>query len=237
MIPRVYLQFYESQNEITITDDDAHYLLNVLRKKQGDEIKIFNENVGEFSAVIQHAKKNQIILEKKDLLIHARKSKPLYLIFAVLKNDAMSWVFEKATELGVTDFFPIYTEYSQKQVFKKDKWYKVIKNAVQQCERLDMPQIHPISTLNQMFQIHNNCEIYVALERQNQKEKGELKKQETLNKRIQVLIVGPEGGWSSDEREIIKNSNAHLIDFGPYILRAETAIIAGLSLISLSKTI
>lgn len=233
MIPRVYLQFSKSQNEIIIEDDDVHYLSNVLRKKNGDDVRIFNELQGEYRAVIQQVKKNKMTLMLEEKLKDPRKSDPLILIFSILKNDTMSWVFEKATELGVTDFYPIHSEYSQKQVFKEDKWYKVIKNAVQQCERFDMPQIHTVSTLTPILQLHKNCDLYAALERQTQEEKLQKVQSIRSSDAVKGLIVGPEGGWSRAEREILIQSNAHLFCLGQNVLRAETAIIAALSVMTI----
>ncbi|MBA4249875.1 MAG: hypothetical protein C0432_05170 [Candidatus Puniceispirillum sp.] len=232
MIPRVYLQFDELQNEIVIEGDDAHYLTNVLRKKENDQIVAFNETMGEHVCIIQGIKKNKIYLLLSSKLRQPILPKPLQLIFSILKNDTMSWVFEKATELGVTDFFPIHSDYSQKQPFKKDKWQKVIKNATQQCERFDIPKIHDISHFNDILSFHQESMLFVALERQKEKEENNLKNIAHKNK-VKALIVGPEGGWSPSERSILINSNAHLLNLGPYILRAETAVIAALSLISM----
>ncbi len=233
MIPRVYLQFAELQNEIVIEGDDSHYLSSVLRKKEKDEIIVFNETMGEHNCVIQGIKKNKIYLLLNSKLRQPVLPKPLHLIFSILKNDTMSWVFEKATELGVTDFFPIHSDYSQKQPFKVEKWHKVIKNAVQQCERFDMPKIHNVKLLHDALNLHQESLLFVALERQEEVDNDDFKKTKDSTK-VKALIVGPEGGWSPSERSILMNTNACLLNLGPYILRAETAVIAGLSVVNMN---
>ena len=136
---------------------------------------------------------------------------------------------EKATELGVTDFYPLQTERSITTRFNQDRAQDHIKGATEQCERCDLPVIHPLSSLEEALK-RTSDPLLACLER-NLKT---LPIAQALTAFPSIkkagIVIGPEGGFSLREQELLQNSPLITpVSLGPLILRAETAGIAALS--------
>ncbi len=169
MTSRLYLVFDQSCKTITLPAEDCHYLLRVLRLRDGDPIYIFNEHMGEWQATLVNVTKSSCSL-RIDLLRRPPGGEPFTcLAFAPLKHDAMSYVYEKATELGVTHFQPLMTDYAQRYNQHPDKITKQLKQASQQCERLSIPTVMPAMRLDEFIKaLEQNCfygKVYAAIER------------------------------------------------------------------------
>lgn len=219
---RLYLPFFEAQTPLPIIGDTHHYMCNVLRLREKDRITIFNAQMGNWEACIRHVGKKELIIEPEQQIMPPTLTSPVALAFAILKRDALSWMLEKATELGCSDFYPILSKRTQNLPFHEERALKITIDAAQQCERFDIPNFHPLSSLSDFLKQHQNLKWYAALERQDdiaplgscQSAKG--------------YIIGPEGGWTDDEHQQLR---AHVtpVSLGNCILRAETAALMCLS--------
>lgn len=219
--------------EIT-NSTDLNYLANVMRKKISDVIYIFNPQDGEYSAEITNIAKKKITLNIKNKIKDPIKEKNIInLIFAPIKHPRMSFLIEKATELGVTNFIPMQTQHSVVDKLNLEKIHIHIKEAAEQCERTSLPSIFPLITLNQLL-ITWPKEKNIILCNEKEKELSllsYLEQTKTPQQSISIMI-GPEGGFSSQElsslQELTYITSIHL---GPRILRAETASLYSLSVI------
>lgn len=225
-IPRLFVNFdLISDLEIKIIDNQFHYLINVLRKIIGDIVILVNGRDGEFEAKISDINKKFCMLKIQN---QTRKfvSQPfLGLIFAPIKN--MEIVAKMATELGVTDFIPVITEYTNAH-FKEEKFLANVIEAVEQSERLDIPKVEKIKKLKDVLEnIEENLSIVFCEERSKKIESN-------LFSQKMCALVGPEGGFSEAEKVMIKSYKQVVpISLGNLILRSETAVASILSVISL----
>ena len=208
--------------EISLSDEAAHYLRNVIRKTEGDSLRLFNGRDGEWQAVLS-------ALSKKQAVVHIERqlrSQPLtpsktQLIFALIKPARMDMLIEKAVELGATDFHPVLTQYTDIRKLNETRLYRQIIEAAEQCERLDVPSLHPLADLKStVADWPFDFKITACLERT---ESGNLK--DIIGTTTHhAFLVGPEGGFSAEEVDFLRHrENVVPVTFGPDILRAETA--------------
>ena len=113
MIPRLYVQETLAQGARFSADARAaHYLLNVLRRGEGDPLHLFNGRDGEFEARIDEAGKRRLVLEVRARRRPQESESDLWLCFAPLKKDAVDFLVEKGTELGTDRFLPVLTAHT-----------------------------------------------------------------------------------------------------------------------------
>ncbi len=208
--------------------EQAHYLVNVLRVKIGDEVYIFNGSDGEFCTSVALAGKKECLLEVKSLYKKFKKSPDVWLLFAPLKKDNTDLVVQKATELGVSKIVPVITEYTNAAKVRPERLQTQIIEAAEQSRRQDVPELAEVDTLQHILQNWPSERTLFYLD-----ETGggsEVVNVFNNSKEPVALLVGPEGGFSQKELEILQKCRyTCAITLGKRILRAETAVIAALA--------
>jgi len=235
---RLFVEQDLSENqEIIIIGKDHHYLCNVMRSKVGGKIILVNGKQGEWEGEIIKINKREIIL------IIAERLKifyqPPFLGLVFVPTQKVDLLCKNATELGVTEFQPVYSTYMYKSKIKLDKLRANIKEAVEQSERTDFPEVKNIVKLNDFFNSLKAEDIVLFCEERT----GENDAFSVLNKlrsdgvklggkaKVYVL-VGAEGGFSKEEKVSIKKCpNIISLSLGERILRAETAVSSVLSVV------
>jgi 16S rRNA (uracil1498-N3)-methyltransferase len=227
--PRLFINFpLKFGADITLCKEHTHYIHNVMRLKEGDKITVFNGEDGEYLANIKTASKKsvQIVLEEK---IHGQEILPDFtLFFAPIKGHRNDNIVEKATELGIANLNPVLTERTIVRKINIEKYRLTTIEAAEQCERLNIPNIHELTYL--VTAVDNfEGKILFADEAG-----GGQSIATALPEKPQKIafLVGPEGGFSPKEREfLLSHTNVIPVHFGRRILRADTAAIAGLILL------
>jgi 16S rRNA (uracil1498-N3)-methyltransferase len=234
---RIFLnQVLNIGKEIKISDKLHHYIANVMRCVVGNEVYIVNGKDGEFLAKIIYINNKYCILRIESKTKDYHKKDFFGLIFSPVQK--IDLVLKSATELGVTDFFPINTKYTNKNICKMNKIEGNIIEAVEQSERLDLPNIHKTLSLEQILEILK-CEDSIIFFCEERKAKNDIKYVlDNINvkgKKIYTL-VGPEGGFSEEEKKLIKSyNNVVSVSLGDTILRTETATIVILGIVKLNN--
>ena len=213
-----------------LTKGQGHYLKNVLRATVGRRITVFNERDGEWYAVISHLLKADCCIKIEGQLSPATLAPDIFLLFAPLKHDALTFLVEKATELGVRSFYPVITERCNISRINHNRLLNNAIDAAQQCERFDIPAIYPLLPLAKTLESWEiSIPLFVCQER------GEAASaapafQALTPRSPAAFLIGPEGGFSVQEMLFLKNlSFTQFINLGPRILRAETAALAALA--------
>lgn len=221
---RIFLEEqFEVGKTISLTKDQVHYLLTVLRLHSGDTIKVFNGENGEWGALVDVLSKKACSLHLQQRLRPQPDRSFLGLIFPPIRQARLDFMIEKATELGVTDFFPVQTDHTVISKINPDRLMKIAIEATEQSERLIIPQFHLMNSLKEVLKEWNQeTPLLAAIEREQ--ESRPIKK-ETLKYGVGVLI-GPEGGFSPKEKTLLHQMDwIHPVSLGDTILRAETAAI------------
>lgn len=228
---RLYIEeTLTAQGRVHLDAKQSHYALHVLRLGAGEPMLAFNENDGEWEGIFGIGSKRICFFlpsqKKCDPLILPR----LGLAFAPLKTERLGFLLEKATELGVTDLFPLQTDRTQHVRLNRDKIRDQLISAAQQCERFDIPLLYPLQSLPETLErLVPTWTVIVAMERQTGSCPHDLaQKEESAQGERYCLFVGPEGGWSEREKELFHARQIPYLSLGPLVLRAETAAVAGI---------
>lgn len=218
---------------VTLDKSASRYLLQVLRCKPGQTIQLFNGNGIQCDGTLESAGKNAatIKLSKCDQVTH---ESPLHiqLVLGISKGDRMDIAIQKSVELGVTEILPIHTEYSvvnlstERAQKRLSHWQGIIINACEQCGRNHLPKLHSVQTFAQWLTSAHGDVLWLF----DPQSRQHLSQQSSPSGPITILI-GPEGGLSDDEISSAQKSGFKAMQFGPRILRTETAVIATLSAI------
>ena len=229
--PRLYLETNLAAGlEIEAEPGQAHHLGAVLRRGVGDAVAVFNARDGEWAGRITALRKDRcrIALEAQS---RAPAPEPdLRLMVAALKRDAMEWLVEKATELGVAVIHPVLTRRSVADRVNQARLAAIARGAAEQCERLTLPVIHAAAPLHAALGSWDGTPIFTAAERAG----APALPQALAGQRLPLgLLIGPEGGFDRAELDAAQSyAFVKTIGLGPRILRAETAAVAGLSVIA-----
>ncbi|MBN8827818.1 MAG: 16S rRNA (uracil(1498)-N(3))-methyltransferase [Sphingobacteriia bacterium] len=213
---------------LKLSKEDSNYLANVLRLENGAKLKIFNEKYGEFLAEIVSSYHKACEIKILEKLKDTEKLLSIILGFAPIKHYRLCFLIEKATELGVTEFQPVITERTINRNVKIDKLFLTGKEASEQSGRIVTPKFHEQIKIEKFITSYKNHTILAAIESVDAKPFDF----ELDNDKV-VLLVGPEGGFSEREKQLLlSQSNVKPVNLGPRILRAETAVCCLLSSIN-----
>ncbi|WP_341760581.1 16S rRNA (uracil(1498)-N(3))-methyltransferase [Candidatus Endowatersipora endosymbiont of Watersipora subatra] len=231
--PRLFVEddLHRDKN-IELNRNQTHYLLNVLRRKVSDDIFVFNGRDGEWSAYIESEQYNQRILLR--LLQQIRSQlvlSDLTLFFAPLKEARLQYLIQKSVEMGTGILQPILTEYTKVRKINRNKIQRYAIEAAEQCGLLTIPMVDNLIKLTDALSGRRFESTLIFCD-------------ETLNNKNPIpllkhvisgpidLLIGPEGGFSKVERELIRSQHHTIaISLGPRILRADTASVAALAII------
>lgn len=137
-----------ANQSLMLGEGQNHYLRHVLRAAIGRQVTVFNERDGEWSAVLMTLSKASSTLVVEDQIRPAIATPEVSLLFAPIKHDPLTFLMEKATELGVRHFHPVMTERCNVSRVNLDRLKSNVIDAAQQCERFDIPTIYSLVTLN-----------------------------------------------------------------------------------------
>ncbi len=204
----------------------SHYLNKVMRVKENESFSLFNNN-GEWEAKILSISEGYVKFIVRKQLRKEETNKDLWLAFSPIKSNFQNFMIQKATELGVTKFLPIIFERSIVRKINKERFKKIIVEASEQSNRISIPSIEDIQSLDNFLKINSMDLVFADLNSNNKK----LNNSKFSNKSI-CLIVGPEGDFTETEREkILSLKNVQSLKINENILRSETAVISALSII------
>lgn len=219
-------------NNFILYDTDIHHIKKVMRCKIGDKIEtVFDSTV--YTCQITN-------LEPLDLeIISSQKEDrelPLDITIAIslVNEQKFDLILQKLTELGVSTIIPLKTERSivkidnQKASKKIERWQMICKEASEQSHRTKVPKVENIINLTDLIKVDKQLKLICSL-RDNTKKLGEYF---TNNTKELLFVIGPEGGFSPKEEELLLNNNYKPVSLGKRVMRVETAAIYVASIIS-----
>jgi len=215
--------------KVSFDEEDSHHIKNVLRLNEGDVIEVCNGLGNLFEVKITSNERNRVcgrILKK----VECKKGDDLRvtLFQAILKGSKMDFVIQKATEIGVVRIVPVFTERTVVDLQNgKDKkrllrWKKITMEASKQSKRVTVPKIDDPMDLVELPKVLSDFDR-ILIFWEDEKERGIRDVLDSLKCSNVAIIIGPEGGFSEREVNLVKGVGGKTVTLGDNILRAETA--------------
>jgi 16S rRNA (uracil1498-N3)-methyltransferase len=218
--------------QITCTPEQASYLRSVLRLSDGDEILIFNGRDGEWRARLAEAGKRGATLEAQSLVRPQTGGPDIHYLFAPLKRSRLDYMVQKATEMGVARLTPVLTRHTVAERVNLDRMRANAIEAAEQCGILRVPEVAEPIKLPSLIDGWEASRRLIFCD-EGAEQASPLTALATLSPGPVAVLIGPEGGFSPDERAMIRaRPEALALSLGPRIMRADTAAVAALALVN-----
>lgn len=233
--PRLFVEHSLGMGEhVVLGRQQTNYLISVLRMKAEDSVVLFNGRDGAWLAKITDASRKAVQLELVVQTAHQTPASDLWYGFAPLKTGRLDYVVQKATEMGAGIIQPVITRFTQVTRLKPEKLRANVIEAAEQCEVLSIPIIEPEIGLESLLAswrtVHGLRRLVVCDE--SAPPAAPVEQLEWVEGLRVGLLVGPEGGFSEDERALLLAQPFVIpISLGPRILRADTAAVAALAIV------
>ena len=221
-----------TESEIVLSKSQSHYLKNVMRKKEEEKIFIFNSYDGEWLAKVRYVNKELKLIPTNQTRKATKCSHlDIWICFGVIKPRNIGYLIEKTTEIGVNNFFPLKTEFSENIKLNYSRLNKIAIEATEQSENINVPKIDEVTKLKDFFtKIDSDRKIIMCDEKK--KNNSIMKILEKNKFKKLAIFIGPVGGWSkNDMKEFLNQKEVFFISLGNSLLKADTAAIYALSCI------
>jgi 16S rRNA (uracil1498-N3)-methyltransferase len=217
----------------------SNYLLNVLRRKTGDPVLMFNGRDGEWRARLETVGRKGATLAVDEQTRPQTAPGDLHYLFAPLKQARLDYLVQKAVELGTSRLQPVLTRHGQVARVNLDRIRANAIEAAEQCGILSLPEIMAPIALARLLAEWIPERLMVFCDEEAPVRDPVAVLEEARNTAPAALgplaitaLVGPEGGFADDERAgLLKLPNLVRLSLGPRILRADTAAVAVLALV------
>lgn len=206
----------------------AHYLLSVMRLREGDPVKLFDDRTGEWLATVSAAGKRDLTLDVTERLRPREPVPDLWLCAAPLKKGRVDWLAEKACELGVDRLVPVVTRRTVVDKPNTDRLRAHMVEAAEQCDRTALPSVaEPVKLPALLRDWPAERTLFFADETGGEPALAAMR----ARPGPAAVLIGPEGGFDEEERAQIRAlPQAIGVSLGPRILRADTAAAAAVAL-------
>ena len=234
MTTKIRLYFSDKiQSELlsSLTREQSHYVKDVMRLKTGDSFSAFNSQ-GEWNAIIESYEKDGARIKILKKVRNKKIEKNIWLAFSPIKQNPLNFMIQKTTELGIQKFIPVVCERSVVNDINIERIKKIIVESSEQSNRLSVPEITKKESLKNFLKLFpkNGCIIFCDINCNKSNFKN------ILSKKIKgpvCILVGPEGDFSENERQLIIELNQTCsLSLASNILRAETAAIAATTIVN-----
>jgi len=219
--------------KIILEKPSSHHLIKVLRKKEGDELVLFDGKGNSCLGVISKIHRSEVQLDVIDIFEKSlRHGIEINLGQSLIKNDPFNLTIQKATELGVTSFHPLITDRSELKIKmtrnRSLRWNLIARGACEQCGENWLPIIEDPIKLD-IWAANEESKIKIVLYPNADNKISDFKYKDSVS-----LAIGPEGDFSDYEVDSLTEKGFIPVSIGKRILRAETAAISAISSVRFS---
>ena len=201
--------------------EQARHCVQVLRRKEGDEIKFIDGNGGFYEGIIQETGKKKCVIQiLKSEQAFQKRPFHLHIAIAPTKNiNRLEWFLEKATEIGIDEITPIICHHSERRKLRTDRLQKILIAAMKQSLKAYLPKLNEPLSFKQFIRLpRTTASKYIAQGAENIALKDNY-----VAKNDVLLLIGPEGDFSKEELILAFENNFQGINLGKSRLRTETA--------------
>lgn len=219
----------ETRHELS--SEQFNYLANVLRLEAGAKVLVFNGRDGEWLAEITFPSRKKIVLEPIEQTRPQPPAPDLHYLFAPLKVGRLDYLVQKAVEMGSGLMQPVMTQHVQGKITNLDRLRANVTEAAEQCGILSIPEVGEPRKLTEILERWPADRRIIFCDEGDEGQNPLPILAKVTEKKL-ALLVGPEGGFSEEERALLRSLPfVTAIPLGPRILRADTAAVAALAVI------
>lgn len=217
--------------ELVLPRERAHYLATVLRLRPGAVLTVFDGTGGELPATVSAAERRRVVVrlgERRD--IERESHLRLTVALGIARGERMGYALQKAVELGVTRIVPLLTERVTARLGadrlrqRAEHWRGVLAGACEQCGRNRVPVLEEVTLLSDWLADARRGTRLVLSPRATAPLSGVPHTGGWI-----TLLTGPEGGLSAGELDLAEDRGYRPVSLGPRVLRAETAVLAAVT--------
>lgn len=210
--------------------DEAKHLSRVLRVEPGQVYEL-SDNRQKYLGKVMAVDKDVVRFEIIETLPAERDTPAIHLYVAIIKFEHFEWGIEKATELGVDRIVPVQSARTEHGLDKAvanrmERWHRIVIESSQQSRRTFLPELGEALRFREVAAQAAGMRIILDENREGQKLAALGKTGDPIS-----LLIGPEGGWTDEERTLASSAGWKTASLGPRILRAETAWLAALAIL------
>ena len=217
---------------VELNEDQAHYLVNVLRSKIGAVVLVFNGRDGEWRARLAETKKRSAVLDVLEQTRPQIDGPDIDYLFAPLKHARLDYMVQKAVEMGVAKLAPVLTRRTVPDRINLERMRANAIEAAEQCGILRVPEIVEPRPLAKVLESWDAKRTLVFCD-EGDSTTSPLTALAKIPTGPLAVLVGPEGGFSGEERDLMRaKPYVVALSLGPRIMRADTAAVAALALIN-----
>jgi len=214
-----------------VSSEQFNYLANVLRLEDGAEVLVFNGRDGEWKTRVVFPSRKKIVLEAVEQTRPQPLPSDLHYLFAPLKVGRLDYLVQKAVEMGAGLLQPVMTQHVQGKITSMDRLQANVIEAAEQCGILAVPEVSQPKKLGDLLD-HWPADRRIIFCDEGDEGQNPLPVLVGIKETKLALLVGPEGGFSDEERQRLRSLPfVTAIPLGPRILRADTAAVAALAVI------
>lgn len=231
------MQRYFSDKNLDIfelSSDDSYHISKVMRNNIGDKVEVVIDKCLYICEII---KISDLVTVRKMEEVECDSELPCYVTIAqsLVKEQKMDLILQKSCELGVSEIIPVNTTRSivkldKKETKKVERWNKILKEASEQSKRVVIPKVNGIMDIKDLCNLEYDIKILCTVNELSMSLKEVLEKD--LNNLKILLVIGPEGGFTESEENLLIDNGFISTSFGRRVLRTETASLYALSIIN-----
>lgn len=217
---------------VVLEQEQAHYLVNVLRLAAGARILVFNGREGEWQAELADVKKRSAVLVLGQQTRPQTEGPDIDYLFAPLKRSRLDYMVQKAVELGVARLRPVLTHRTIAERVNLQRMRANAIEAAEQCGVLRVPEIIEPLPLDKVLAAWPHTRVLIFCD-EAAAGKSPLDALAGVAPGPLAVLIGPEGGFDASERDaLLAKPFVKAISLGPRIMRADTAAVAALALVN-----
>jgi 16S rRNA (uracil1498-N3)-methyltransferase len=234
--PRLYVDNpLVAGKPVPLAAEQAHYLLNVMRRSDGDPVVLFNGREGEWRGTVLRTGKRTAEVHLAEKLCEQTTPPDIHYCFAPIKRARLDFIAQKATELGASLLQPVLTRHTVAERVKTERLAANAVEAAEQCGILWVPEVADPVPFDHFLTDRDPARTLIFCD-----EAAPVANLIAALKAVPdgplAVLIGPEGGFSEEERQaLLRANNVAAISLGPRVMRADTAGIAAMTLVQALK--
>jgi 16S rRNA (uracil1498-N3)-methyltransferase len=228
-LPIFFMEEFSHQDVIILSEDISRHAIQVLRMQQGEKLQLTDGAGNLNTAEITDANKKKTIVNLIEKTYVPKKLNKVAIAISLLKNSSrFEWFLEKATEIGVSEIYPLLCQRTEKEHFRYDRMKQILISAMMQSKQVWLPVLHKPTTLNEVVTASTHLTKLIAHCEDKTRFLADFVKPQSVQ-----ILIGPEGDFTQEEIALALSKNYHAVTLGVNRLRTETAGVVAAAILVL----